>query len=82
MASFLFLMWHFSQQTQVDSTQFVNFFCDHVFRRWDEIATAEGGSDMKLDLLKLFAELSEYCGELENPQQKINAVYELLMVRI
>lgn len=66
----------------MDSNQFINFFCDHVLRRWDEIPTAEGAVDPKLDLLKLFAELSEHCGELENPQQKIDAVYDLLMVSI
>ncbi|CAB3228432.1 unnamed protein product [Arctia plantaginis] len=64
---------------QVDSNQFINFFCDHVLRRWDEIPTPEGAADAKLDLLKLFAELTEHCGELENPQQKIDAVYDLLM---
>ncbi|CAB3252300.1 unnamed protein product [Arctia plantaginis] len=64
---------------EVDSNQFINFFCDHVLRRWDEIPTPEGVADAKLDLLKSFAELTEHCGELENPQQRIDAVYDLLM---
>ncbi|CAH0628811.1 unnamed protein product [Chrysodeixis includens] len=63
---------------QVDSTQFVNFFCDHVLNGWDNVTTTEG-NDSKLELLKLFAELTEHCGELENAQQKIDAVYKLLM---
>ncbi|XP_047023088.1 apoptosis inhibitor 5 [Helicoverpa zea] len=63
----------------VDSTQFVNFFCDHVLQGWNSITTPEGGTDTKLELLKIFAEITEHCGELENPQQKIDAVYGLLM---
>ncbi|XP_063636270.1 apoptosis inhibitor 5 [Cydia splendana] len=64
---------------QVDSTQFVNFFCDYVLPKWKEIASPEGGSDYKLELLKIFAEITEHCGELEKPQEKIDAVYDLLI---
>ncbi|KAH9632757.1 hypothetical protein HF086_012092 [Spodoptera exigua] len=62
----------------VDSTQFVNFFCEHILQGWDSITTPEG-TDPKLELLKIFAEITEHCGELENPPKKIDAVYELLM---
>ncbi|XP_050672661.1 apoptosis inhibitor 5 isoform X2 [Leptidea sinapis] len=65
--------------TQVDSTQFVNIFCDHVLPKWNEITTTEGGTDVKLELLKTFAEITEFCGEIENPQDKINVVYNVLM---
>ncbi|XP_026491582.2 apoptosis inhibitor 5 [Vanessa tameamea] len=64
---------------QVDSTQFVNIFCDHVLLRWNDIATTGGGTDVKLDILKTFAELTEHCGEIENAQDKINIVYDVLM---
>ncbi|XP_063379664.1 apoptosis inhibitor 5 isoform X2 [Cydia fagiglandana] len=64
---------------QVDSTQFVNVFCDYVLPKWKEIASPEGGSDYKLELLKIFAEITEHCGELEKPQEKIDAVYDLLI---
>lgn len=64
--------------SQVDSTQFVNFFCDHILARWNDIVSAEGG-DSKLELLKIFAEMTEHCGELEKPQQKIDTVYDVLM---
>ncbi|XP_053600210.1 apoptosis inhibitor 5 [Plodia interpunctella] len=63
---------------QVESTQFVNFFCDHILACWKDITTAEG-TDSKLELLKMFAEISEHCGDLENSQQKIDAVYDVLM---
>ncbi|CAB3228929.1 unnamed protein product [Arctia plantaginis] len=53
---------------QVDSNQFLNLFCDHVLKRRDEILTPAGAADTKLDLLKLLAELTEHCGELENPE--------------
>lgn len=69
----------FHLQAQVDSTQFVNIFCKHVLPHWNEITTPEG-SDPKLELLKIFAEVSEHCGELENPEEKIDSVYKLLLV--
>lgn len=69
------------QQAQVDSTQFVNFFCDHVLKSWNDIASSEG-SDSKLELLKLFAEVTEYCGDLEDLQTKVDTVYDVLMVNI
>ncbi|CAG9091326.1 unnamed protein product [Plutella xylostella] len=64
---------------QVESTQFVNFFCEHVLPRWKDIASPEGSADCKLELLKIFAEVSEHCGELEKAQEKIDTVYDLLM---
>lgn len=67
-------------QTQVDSTQFVNFFCEHVLPHWNEITSPEGIPDPKLELLKIFAEVTEHTGDLEKPQEKIDAVYALLMV--
>lgn len=69
-------------QAQVESTQFVNIFCDHVLPKWNEITAASGGNDIKLEVLKTFAEVTENCGEIENAQEKINTVYELLMVSI
>ncbi|CAG9792035.1 unnamed protein product [Diatraea saccharalis] len=65
--------------SQVDSSQFVTFFCDHVLVRWDDITTAEGGADSKLELLKILAEITEHCGDVENMQEKINTVYDILM---
>ncbi|XP_045492207.1 apoptosis inhibitor 5 [Colias croceus] len=64
---------------QVDSTQFVNIFCDHVLSKWDEIATTGGGTDQKLELLKTFAEITEHCGDIENIDKKINIVYDVLL---
>lgn len=64
---------------QVDSTQFINFFCDHVLPKWKDIVVADGASDSKLELLKIFAEITEYSGDLENAQQRIDTVFEVLM---
>lgn len=65
----------------MDSNQFINFFCEYVLPRWDDITTPEGGGDPKLELLKIFAEITEHCGEIEKTQDKINTVYDILMVR-
>lgn len=67
-------------QAQVDSTQYVNIFCDHVLQKWNDIAATGGGTDLKLELLKTFAEITEHCGELEKVEDKINIVYDVLMV--
>lgn len=63
----------------MDSTQFVNFFCDHILKNWSNVATTEG-NDIKLELLKIFAEMTEFCGDLENLQSKVDTVYDVLMV--
>ncbi|XP_047522578.1 apoptosis inhibitor 5 [Pieris napi] len=64
---------------QVDSTQFVNIFCDHVLSKWSNIATTGGGTDTKLEILKIFAELTEHCGDIEDIEKKINTVYDVLL---
>ncbi|KAJ2950592.1 hypothetical protein O0L34_g8843 [Tuta absoluta] len=63
----------------VDSNQFINIFCDHVLPKWNEIKTPEGSTDSKLELLKIFAEITQHCGELEDAQKKVDTVYDLLM---
>lgn len=35
---------------------------------------------MKLELLKLFAEITEHCGEIENAEDKIKITYDVLLV--
>ncbi|KAM3968009.1 apoptosis inhibitor 5-like [Aphomia sociella] len=66
---------------QMDSNQFVNFFCKHVLRSWNDIAPADDDdTDYKLELLKIFAEITEHCGEIENAQDTINTVCDLLMI--
>lgn len=36
--------------------------------------------DVQLELLKLLAELSEYCGKIEKPEEKIQQLYNALIV--
>ncbi|XP_045763397.1 apoptosis inhibitor 5 [Maniola jurtina] len=64
---------------QVESTQFVNIFCDHVLQRWNEVAATLGENDLKLELLKTFAEITEHCGEIENAEEKIKITYDVLL---
>ncbi|CAG9783474.1 unnamed protein product [Diatraea saccharalis] len=65
--------------SQVDSSQFVKFFCDHVLTRWDDITTTGGHADSKLELLKILAEITEFCRDVEKLQEKIIAVYDILL---
>ncbi|XP_077297963.1 apoptosis inhibitor cassowary isoform X2 [Arctopsyche grandis] len=66
--------------SQVNSTRFVSFFCEHVIPKISEIpeSTEEGG-DSKLELLKLLAELSLDCGTLEKSDENVETIYNCLI---
>lgn len=59
----------------------MNYFCEHVLPKIDEVAKSEDGGDPKLELFKLLAELTLHCGALENADSKIETVYSCLIVR-
>ena len=40
------------------------------------------GKDVQLELLKLLAELSEFCGKIEKPEDKVQQLYNSLIVSI
>ena len=66
------------------STKFVVYMCDNVLPVLSDIAKPEGGgddADVQLDVLKLFAELSIHCGEVDNMANKVGKLFNKLVVR-
>lgn len=59
--------------------------CDNVLPVLSNIAKPEGSGDdvdVQLDVLKLFAELSVHCGDVENLENKIGKLFNKLVVSI
>ena len=57
--------------------------CDNVLPVLSNIAKPEGSGDdvdVQLDVLKLFAELSVHCGDVENLENKIGKLFNKLVV--
>jgi hypothetical protein len=66
-------------QSQVNSTKFVSYISMQVLPHLSLI-TSPDGRDVQLELLKLLAELVEYCGKIEKPERKIQQLYDTLIV--
>ena len=71
------------------STKFVVYMCDNVLPVLNNIAKPADGAagessdlDVQLDVLRLFAELSLHCGEVDNLEGKIGKLFDKLVVSI
>lgn len=73
-----------SLQSQVRSTQFVEYMWREVVPALDhlESAVADGGNNaaLILDLLKIMAELVPHAGGMEDIGLKVLAIYDKLLV--
>lgn len=49
---------------------------------WNIIGATEQQDQMQLRLLKVFAEMCSYCGPLEKPADKIEAIFNVLQVSV
>lgn len=47
---------------------------------WNILGATEQQDQMQLRLLKVFAEICSYCGQLEKPADKVEAVFTVLQV--
>lgn len=65
---------------KVESTPFVKFMCEKLLplTTWNLIGAADDQSQTQLRLLKVFAELSTYCGALESAEESVKKVYVVL----
>lgn len=65
--------------SQIESTPFVKFLCEKLFplSTWNLIGATE--QDQQLRLLKQFAEMCSYCGQLDKPNDKIEAIFNLAL---
>ena len=58
----------------------MGYICDNVLPHLDQLASPEEGVNGKLELLKLLAETSEFTGDLENLEQRLQNLYDCLIV--
>ncbi|CAE1231331.1 Apoptosis inhibitor 5,Apoptosis inhibitor 5 homolog,Apoptosis inhibitor 5-B,Apoptosis inhibitor 5-A [Acanthosepion pharaonis] len=63
----------------VHSKTFVGYMCDQVIPVMSELACVDEGTNVQLEMLKLFAEISEFAGELEDIEERVERVYEKLI---
>ncbi|XP_053694086.1 apoptosis inhibitor 5 homolog isoform X2 [Sabethes cyaneus] len=67
--------------SQVESTQFIKFMCEKLLpvNVWNSIGTGEDQHTTQLRLLKVFAEMCAFCGSLDKPAEKVEAIYNVLL---
>jgi hypothetical protein len=68
--------------SKIESTTFVKHTCEKLLplEFWHLIGAADDDqTQIQLRLLKVFAELCAHCGTLENPKEKIETVFNVLM---
>lgn len=67
--------------SQVESTQFIKFMCGKLLplNVWNLIGAGEDQHTTQLRLLKAFAEMCAFCGTLEKPAEKVEAIYNVLL---
>lgn len=69
----------------VHSTRFFVYMCDNVLPVLNEVTGSEeddgqqGALDIQLEILKLFAEMSEHCGQIEKVEERANVIYNTLI---
>lgn len=68
-------------QSQIDSSKFVSYICMQVLPHLS-LMTSPDGRDIQLELLKLLAELTVFCGTIEKPEDKVQQLYNTLIVSI
>lgn len=66
-------------QSQIDSSRFVSYICVQVLPHLSLI-TSPNGRDVQLELLKLLAELAVFCGTIDKPEEKVQQLYNTLIV--
>ncbi|XP_025836732.1 apoptosis inhibitor 5 [Agrilus planipennis] len=63
---------------KIESTKIVTYICDQVLPQWDKIAQVNQGELLQLVILRQLAELSTYCGKLDNATHYISQIYDKL----
>ncbi|KAJ8976700.1 hypothetical protein NQ317_005918 [Molorchus minor] len=62
----------------VESTKFLIYYCDQILPHWDTIEKLKDGSTLQYQLLKQLADLSLYCGKLDNPSLHVVQIFDKL----
>lgn len=63
----------------VHSTKFVTYFCEHVLPNLSALTTPVEGLDIQLEVLKLLAEMSSFCGDMEKLESNLKKLFDKLL---
>ncbi|KAK2120071.1 Apoptosis inhibitor 5 [Saguinus oedipus] len=63
----------------VHSTRFVTYFCEQVLPNLGTLTTLVEGLDIQLEVLKLLAEMSSFCGDMEKLETSLRKLFDKLL---
>ncbi|CAK6954488.1 apoptosis inhibitor 5 isoform X1 [Scomber scombrus] len=63
----------------VHSTRFITYFCEHVLPNLSTLASPVAELDIQLEVLKLLAEMSPYCGDMDKLEPNLNMLFTKLL---
>uniref|UniRef100_A0A673ABH1 Apoptosis inhibitor 5 n=1 Tax=Sphaeramia orbicularis TaxID=375764 RepID=A0A673ABH1_9TELE len=63
----------------VHSTRFVTYFCEHVLPNLSVLTSPVAELDIQLEVLKLLAEMSPFCGDMEKLEANLNMLFTKLL---
>ncbi|XP_069761959.1 apoptosis inhibitor 5 isoform X2 [Narcine bancroftii] len=63
----------------VHSTRFVTYFCEQVLPNLSSLTSPVEGLDIQLEVLKLLAEMTPFCGDLEKLESNLKQLFEKLL---
>uniref|UniRef100_A0A667Y072 Apoptosis inhibitor 5 n=1 Tax=Myripristis murdjan TaxID=586833 RepID=A0A667Y072_9TELE len=63
----------------VHSTRFVTYFCEHVLPNLSTLTSPAAELDIQLEVLKLLAEMSPFCGDMEKLEANLNMLFNKLL---
>ncbi|KAF5916290.1 hypothetical protein HPG69_007372 [Diceros bicornis minor] len=67
------------QTKNVHSTRFVTYFCEQVLPNLSSLTTPVEGLDIQLEVLKLLAEMSSFCGDMEKLETNLRKLFDKLL---
>ncbi|XP_075423345.1 apoptosis inhibitor 5 [Ascaphus truei] len=63
----------------VHSTKFVTYFCENVLTALSSLTSPAEGIDVQLEVLKLLAEMSSFCGDMDKLESNLNKLFDKLL---
>ncbi|XP_053305059.1 apoptosis inhibitor 5 [Spea bombifrons] len=63
----------------VHSTKFVTYFCENVLPVLSSMTSPAEGIDVQLEVLKLLAEMSSFCGDMDKLESNLNKLFDKLL---
>ncbi|XP_056272451.1 apoptosis inhibitor 5 [Pseudoliparis swirei] len=63
----------------VHSTRFITYFCEHVLPNLSSLKHPVAELDIQLEMLKLVAEMSPFCGDMEKLEPNLNTLFTKLL---